>query len=365
MTPTSNESRRAAALDAWAREQLGVHEQASPDEIRRHALEALAEMEFVPYDDWRSAYEALNGEQAKTPAGFLQAEEAAILRESDELASAWLRTSDQERRQRWQQLMQRSEGFRRATVRLRAMQPSLAYDTEQIKQMPPMIRELAEHAVTLSVLRPATRGARRAAIVAKYVPEISKWEVAARTVKKDHPDLAKLAPDLINQLAKWSRKRKRAPARPPAETERQPIVTTRHERQSSESSVPWWVIAIGVLIVGNAFRACATMDSPRTPPKYQFEDFNYEAPKPDSFFTPEEYGDWKKDYEQKQRELDELKRALRENRERRGLPPSDDKLDRRLEDIRHESRRKISSERLRELGIEEDTYRRYLESKEP
>src|SRR5690606_22671896 len=111
-----------------------------------------------------------------------------------------------QRRQQWVSLRYRAEHSLRVQTRLASLAPGLDIDATTVDSSGRDMRmeTLAHYAMELFPLRPVARAARRNALLQTLLQDdIKPWRKAAKTLKVRHPQIATLAPEFIDQVAKW------------------------------------------------------------------------------------------------------------------------------------------------------------------
>lgn len=180
----------------WAAEQLGRPADAPSSELRQAFMKRLRGDDFLP--PWRiqQAYQA--AESGRLAAQTSQELENWLRPQVEEFAAGFFQLPPDERRQRWQQLLERCSFSSPLTARLRALEAGLDLPVD-IPAGNPLgcgsAHELLEEVRGLFVLRPLERAARRQALV-----RAGHVRANLRELQVTDPDIMDLEPILVQQL---------------------------------------------------------------------------------------------------------------------------------------------------------------------
>jgi hypothetical protein len=134
--------------------------------------------------------------------------ERALRAEVEEFAAAFFTVPVGERRQRWQELSSRCAGKPALVARLGALEPGLALTPGLVDDGHPLVQRLIQQIGRLLVLGPQERARERENVLAGLESQLTQWGTAVRQLRKRHPALAALEPELVRELVAWRRRRK-------------------------------------------------------------------------------------------------------------------------------------------------------------
>jgi hypothetical protein len=296
---------------------------------QRLAIRVLAEPDFFP-------------PAADSHAPFVAALEEQRQDEVAAFAQEFFGLPPQQRRQRWEELLERCQGFAVPTLRLRALEAGLRVDATVREGEPPPVKMLAAHLCAAFVLPPAERQAahrgflRKAESPTANAPEQTDWAAAVRTLRRNYQTVALLDRGFLDVLLARQRMRADAKlalpaflvaeaARPQAETA---VTVTPSsppaKRQWGIARWPWyWIVIMLVIGLGRA----VTTTSNRPPPPPKMPEF---AMPPTIPYTPPSYppppdfspnGSTNDERERMRRAAEEIQRRIEERRRNESLPP--------------------------------------------
>ncbi len=159
----------------------------------------------------------------------------------ESFAGEFFRLPIAERARRWQTLQLRAQPFPRILRRLNLLQAGLAVNFNPPGEAAPLIDRLTRACCDLFVLRPAEAAVLRQSLEAEFSVDPSTWALAAKLLRGHAPEIARLAPRLIDNLqthtdrARAARQGLERVARARAAAERTPKV--RIERPVNEGVV--------------------------------------------------------------------------------------------------------------------------------
>lgn len=256
----------------WAAEQLQLSPHASADEVRAAWLRRLRADDFVPTSESRWAVEALL--QRQPEGGWMtKADEAASRWEEERLRGEveafalgfWDMPTD-ERRQRWQMLMQRCAFAPALCARLRRLEAGLHVDSSNPIDGKKVI-ELVGHVRELFVLRPGPRARARQALLHRMRANWNEWRIPAHRLRYAYPALAALGKDLLDKLRGDSPKAIHPRIRPLPQPQPQPS----KENNNDWSSLKWTWIIVGVVLATIRTLSCDQKPSSPPSPAYQYD----------------------------------------------------------------------------------------------
>jgi hypothetical protein len=163
---------------------------------------------------------------AEDPPEFVKTEEERLYEDVETFAGEMFTLPLAERRQRWAEIYRRAEHSLRVRARLDALAAGLDVDLNAVEDSARAmhVNTLARYAMELFPQRPTARAVRRHALLeALHQDDMKPWRQAAQTLKKKHPQLAALAPELIDQVAVAGLPLRVAP--PQVQVRRQPSST--------------------------------------------------------------------------------------------------------------------------------------------
>ena len=305
MTDRSIASGLSARALEWSRDQLEIAPDDSPGAARSGLLTVVEDAEFVPHETQAAACNILIDHLAPRPSAglppaMLREEEQRLQQEVDRLARRFFSCDPADRRDRWRRLSTECAPFPRLAARLAALEHGLSVQPIEVADDEPMMQQLAEHVQALFGRAPLDRAERRGRIIAEM--EVSKWAVAARAFKRKYPELAALAPDLVDRLAVGDQP---APVRRKVDT-----ITARRRGAAAASSDSggWWKVALVVVIASGFIRfLIKTSDDPAPP--YRPSSPTYRVP----------YGDLDNDF--RSDELNEILERIKQSHAERLTPP--------------------------------------------
>ena len=244
----------------WATEQLELPVDATTAQARAVLRDRLRDEDFVPPLRWQQAVQVLSEKRAPgqlPPAAVLFDEERRLLEEVGVFAGKFFELPPDERRARWQELLDQSVAQPLVQRRLRALEIGLRVSTQPVDGGAECA-ELAEQTRELFALHGTLRAARRQAFLARVQPRLGDYEAAAQRLAKTHPELTMLEPELIEPLAgassrRWAAHADRARAAPP-----QPAYTANPGPSGSGSA---WIAVVLIMVVLGAIRGLTSSSS--------------------------------------------------------------------------------------------------------
>ncbi len=244
MNPSDAMERHLDERLNWAREQLGVSAHASPNEVRTRFFAVLEQSQMAPDKTLDIAFRTLRWEAegvivAEEPVEFLASRERRLCELVKQFRNTMFSLPVAERRQRWRSLQRESETVPSVLLRLDALEMGLDVDLAAIENSAPSthVAALARYAAELFTLQPIARATRRGAILQSFDNrELKLWHKAAQVLKKRHPQIASLAPELIDPLASGKK---------PSRIQRAIHVHTSRRSPRRES----WALSLAVIIL--------------------------------------------------------------------------------------------------------------------
>jgi hypothetical protein len=206
-------------LRRWAADQLGTSPDAPTTEARAAFLQLLRDADFVPPTEWHLAYKVLAADETSARAAVVS--DPNVLRdvqdrlraEIDEFTGEFFDLPPAERRSRWRELKSRTVSFRSLSAWLDALSHGLDADKNTTLNGSPQLERLYEVVLQNFVLRPTEAAWHRQRFIHECQAEIAAYQYAAQQLQKRFPALAALAPDLVTQLATWSKAQQQREAR--------------------------------------------------------------------------------------------------------------------------------------------------------
>jgi hypothetical protein len=196
-------------LRRWAAVQLELKPNTTPEQVRAALLRRLPEDAFVP--PYRCQQAALflicpadGAERALRQGQAAYDEEGRLRIEVDAFAAEFFKLALRERRQRWQELRGRCAFSTPLTARLEGLEKGLDVALDNISAT--AVRELAVRICDLFVLRPVPRAMQRQELFRDMRMNAARWQAPARQLQKQAPQVAGLAPVLVQELAGWKKR---------------------------------------------------------------------------------------------------------------------------------------------------------------
>lgn len=143
------------AENAWAFEQLGLPESATPQEIDATYFRLLAANQFVPYDEVQEAYEILKGRQAS--AGFRHYEMQSAEQQVEDFAAEMAKMKPARKQLRFNALQKSIPPQSRAAARLQAMAPAVEGAFQRFQFNNAAKQKLGDACVKALSMRPIDR----------------------------------------------------------------------------------------------------------------------------------------------------------------------------------------------------------------
>jgi hypothetical protein len=209
-------SRDADATDAArkrrAMEAIGVARTATPAEIQAGIVRHIRDMDFALASRDRDAIDVLCGRSLAAGDALEEEARRAVLselrRDVQEFAVAFYDLPTHERRERWEVLRSACASEPVLTERLHAMEPGLSIDRGAISDRSQSVLILAHSLCEMFVRPPRSRILRGHELLENIISGRQKprddWVRVAKRVKKRHPEIAALEPQLISRLASIS-----------------------------------------------------------------------------------------------------------------------------------------------------------------
>lgn len=259
---SESEAGSVPGLREWAAALLGIELAADPAQQRRQALAKLDEAEYRPPRAWREAIDAL----LSPPDEFRWSDWPEYQRDLEDrlseavesFAATLLDLPTVERGEGWQTLNARCADFPILRRRLAPLLPAVDIDRENMGLPEGRAQELGQLALRLVKLPRSKRNRLRIAAIESMLSDPVSWEQAAKTVRTSFPKIAALAPELFDEVSRFSTLRETAIAtRNVRRMRRQGVRTHDLEESSSDSFLGkyWWILLI--LLVG--LRGCASL----------------------------------------------------------------------------------------------------------
>jgi len=189
----------------WATDQLGLPPTATAGAARTLLRDRLRDEDFVPPLRWQQAVQVLGEKRAPgqlPPATVLHDEERRLDEVVSEFAGKFFTLPVDERRARWQELLDQGLAQPLIQQRLRALEPGLKVVPQPVTGGP-ACEELAEQARELFTLHGTMKAVRRQAFLTRARPRIAEYERAAQQLARNAPAVALPEPLLIEYLANW------------------------------------------------------------------------------------------------------------------------------------------------------------------
>jgi hypothetical protein len=254
-------------LQLWASQQLGIPVEASVREARAALLRNLASNHFVPPPSVQESYEFWT---RPTPDKVLPSlteqafydEELRLRNLVEEFARGFFQMAPGKRKKRFQALLEQCRWSVALKARLEGLAPGLELERGSWESETPQKQDLVEALCQLFVLTPRERAQRRYQIVRDHARERKGWEIAARHLQKENPELASLEPFLVDEVAWGKTRRVKKPRLPkPVST----VLTT--QTADGGSKWPFWVIFFVVISLARIFTLnSSTPPPPKVPP---------------------------------------------------------------------------------------------------
>lgn len=295
---TATQPRTLEPLRRWAREQLAVGEEASPEELQAAFLQKLETEEFWPGGELLCAYETLTQpERVEQTTQAMRALgvhhwESKLAEEVEEFATHFFSFTPEERRSRWEELQRDCQHDPQLSRRLQALRVGLALPSEAPNTDVPEISVLLESLKRLFVLRHGASVRLRQVLLETWRCEASHWQQIAKQLEREHPDWARLDPVLVTRLKNGNRLPQSV--RPQSRYAEEPSYAGASQEENH-----WWVVlCIGCALAGGllAFLLDDKSDRPRQGQKV------YPPPQVEPFQSSQEI----------QRKLRELQSRLRQ-----------------------------------------------------
>lgn len=143
------------AEHAWALEQLGLPESATPAEIDATFFRLLSSSQFVPYDEVQEAYEILKGRESSH--GFRQSQLQTAEQQVDEFSTAIAKLKPAQKRLRYDALLKQLPADSRAAARLKAMTSAVVGAYQRFQFGDPVKQKLGDACVKALSLSPIDR----------------------------------------------------------------------------------------------------------------------------------------------------------------------------------------------------------------
>jgi hypothetical protein len=292
---------------AWARQQLGLSEDASRDDVLARYCTVLEEEDFVPYRSQAAAFELLSGQTDESALAeeCLLAEEVACCDAVEEFSRRMLDLPVSEREAEIARLTQQCSHQPRALARLRQLGrlirtrlPSQAEtETDDAKSLIAAIGQIL-------LAAPARRGEIRRQWLDTAATDSTRWARAAAAVRRDHASWAAADPWLLDALSQtYQRAEEAEHARALARLQPESAAASASSSSGSFAGIPWWAIVLGILALkAGIFSASRSSNSPKNYQPYSTPKFDYEK------YRTQPTG---------QQRLDELMEQLRREREQR------------------------------------------------
>ena len=259
-------------LRQWASRSLEFDLTDDPERLRRKAFLRIEEAEFqVPtgrsemldavfrppqtfrWDDWPE---------------FQYDVEEQVAREVELLAAKILELDPIEREARWQALNSRCENFPVLRRRMIQLLPALRIDDRGPPLPEGRAEELGRLALQLVPLPFSERNQTRIAAIETMHSDPDSWEAAAQKIQRDFPRICALAPELFEEVSRFSSMRESA-----ATARRRRQVRQNKQRspdpelvQSGGSGSPVWIyIFLGTMVLRVIAAGFQHASNPRPP----------------------------------------------------------------------------------------------------
>lgn len=311
--------------ESWAREQLGLADDASPESRLAHYCGVLEDEGFVPYENQSGAYETLtawNDRGVLPPEDCLLEEEVACCEAVGAFAREMLTLPIPQREAALERLQLQCAKQPRAMAHLRRLVPltrlTMPDEPDQVTDVADATNDADVLATTISKIASATpvqSGSLRRQLLETAADDPRRWSVAAAAVRRKYPDWAAVDPWLMQSMSQAHIQAQKA-EHAVALAKLKPTSTTESatEKSGGGINIPWWAIVLCVLalkgFIFTASRPSNSFKNYNSPNNYKF---NVEDPR--------RFGDSVKDKETLDKVLKEL-RKRRENRNRPNPEPS-------------------------------------------
>lgn len=201
MTPPTDPLRQ------WAANLLGLPPDTTRDEARTAILRRLPEEQFLPPTDWRSAWDVLatppSAAMPSSPIAWY-VEDGQLRRQLAEFVDKFWEHELVERRQHWQELLDRAAEHPLVVARLRRLEPGLDVSAATVGDEP--TAELAAEVRAQFVLPVTAAATRRRRFLERVRGQPRPWLQAAHRLRAERHDLARLTPDLLKEVLALTRR---------------------------------------------------------------------------------------------------------------------------------------------------------------
>jgi hypothetical protein len=209
MAPGNAPDSVQTARERLAEEILGVDAGSSPAAAQAAVLRHILDTDFVPSPRGREAIEVLCGRNLAAESRIendARGKVAAQLRgEVETFTASFFGLLPGRRLERWQALRAACAADPTLLSRLSALAPGLHVDRSTIEDRSESALVLVDSICEMFVMPPRARAIRRLELSDKLgwgtKRSIAKWPPAANRVKKRHPEIAALEPELLARLS--------------------------------------------------------------------------------------------------------------------------------------------------------------------
>jgi hypothetical protein len=241
----------------WARETLKISPDAVQPKAEAELLARLEECEFSPPDSWREAMLVLaspqSGEARVLPLqAFKEFQQNQLREEIEQLAREFFSLAPSERQDRWRRLIDHPAITAPMELRLRSLALGMQVSPGAVAG-DDAATQLAEKVAELAVLPLRQRAELRRSTLREMSADIRRWAGAAKRLRNSNPPLAALAPDFLDELIHWKKRRRKSVWRRKL---KEGSVATAVSPVTTEQKKPvvWpWILAIIVAV--NILRA--------------------------------------------------------------------------------------------------------------
>ncbi|GIW79090.1 MAG: hypothetical protein KatS3mg105_0897 [Gemmatales bacterium] len=187
-------------LRGWLAHQLGVPENATPDQVRRGFCHRLQEEHFIPPQNWQDAQAWLCGEISAAAKNrfysrlFLE-RQLALEQCIEEFAQAFFQLDPAERELRYRNLERLCSNHPKLAARLRRLQRGLKIRSG----LPLAENDLLKNICDLFVASPAKAATQRQCVLNDWQKRRDR-RAAVRSVRTSFPEVADLVPGFLDEV---------------------------------------------------------------------------------------------------------------------------------------------------------------------
>ncbi|MDB5336069.1 MAG: hypothetical protein JWN70_1688 [Planctomycetaceae bacterium] len=191
-------------LRNWASETARVPVTSEADRVRRAVFGQLSAHNFVPPDDWHEAVDVMLisrvDEACRLPDSYYDTRERELGQQVERFAQEFFKLDPEQRRARWGELHGLSQPWPPLRLWLDRLEPGLDVRADALENSSRSLQTLGTLICEKFVLPPP----RQARLLMKELPLLLDhavfWGKAARTMRRDFPDIAGLDKLLLSQF---------------------------------------------------------------------------------------------------------------------------------------------------------------------